>query len=183
MPKAKEKRNWKHIHKIRVHENRWLVWTLAIAVLVCASLVAYIQVSDINFLTQVTSEYSSVANWSSFTHKAEGYSVKYPRTWGVEAETGGSISFISSNNPNEYFTVTPYPLGDERTLRTALFSTDEESVTVNGVSGLRLNESRNQLETIVMLKDSSKVYVLRGKGNSFDRILSTFRLAEKLERI
>jgi hypothetical protein len=181
MAKSKStKVKWHHVHKIRVHDNRWLVWTIALAVLACASLVAYIRVTDINFQTQMNDTQS--ANWTSFTHKGEGYTVRYPKSWGMETEMG-TINFVSSSNQNEYFSVSSYPLADEKTLRSSLFNGQEGDMILDGKPAWRLNVSRSQTENVVMVKDSSKVYVIRGRGGSFDQILSTFKFQEKLERV
>jgi len=174
---------WMRMHKIQVHSNRWLAWTITFAVLTCATLVAYIQVSGIHFETQMRFDSSVTQYWGTFTNRFDGYSVKYPRSWGVESEGASSISFVSTHSANEYFGVTSYPLSDEKQIRASIFSTSEDTVKVSGVTGIKLSQSRNQPENVVLVKDSTRLYVIRGKGDIFDRILSTFKFEEKLERV
>jgi hypothetical protein len=174
---------WRRLHKIEVHHNRWLAWTIAIAILTCATLVAYIQVSGIHFETQMSFNSAVTQNWGTFTNRYDGYTVKYPRTWAVESEGTSNISFVSTRNVNEYFSITSYDLSEEKSIRTSLFSTKEDTVKVSGVEGTKLSQSRNQPENVVMVKDSSRLYVIRGKGEMFDKVLSTFKFQQKLERV
>jgi hypothetical protein len=181
MPKAKEKTSWKHIHKIKVHDNRWLAWTMAIAVLACAALVAYIQVTDIQFQTQMSFTTGPSATWSTFNHRAAGYNLKYPRTWALEAESDSTMVFVNPANSNEYFSVSTYSPSQEDEVRASIFTTNEEPVKVGGLSGTRISQNRNQPESAAMFSDGETLFVLRGKGNSFDPILASFRLNQKLE--
>jgi hypothetical protein len=179
MPKAKT--NWKQVHKIQVHHNRWLAWTIAIAVLACASLVAYIQVTDIHFSTQMSFSSGAGTSWSSFNHRSMGYSIKYPKIWGLETEADSGMAFVNPNDVNEYFAIASYPLEEERELRAALFKTNELPVKIGGLSGTKVNQGGDQAESIAMVKNDQAVFVLRGKGGNFDRILATFRFNQRLE--
>lgn len=178
MPKAKT--NWKQVHKIQVHHNRWLAWTIAIAVLVCASLVAYIQVTDIHFSTQMSFSSGPNSNWSTFNHRVQNYSVKYPKGWGLEAEDSG-MSFVNPRNPNEYFLITAYPATEESNIRRSLFTGNEQLVNVNGLKVSKVNQSRQQEESVAMVQDGDVLFVMRGTGENFDRILATFKLNQRFE--
>lgn len=177
----KEKTNWKHIHKVRIHENRWLAWTIAIAVLLCAALVAYIQVTDIHFETQMSFSSGPNANWSTFNHRSAGYNLKYPKTWGLETESESSLSFINAQNPNEYFSVSTYPTSEERQIRTSLIISNELPVKIGGLSGTMVSQGRNQSESIALVRERDTLFVLRGTGSNFNRILATFRFNQRLE--
>lgn len=177
----KEKTNWKHIHKIKVHDNRWLAWTIAIAVLICASLVAYIQVTDINFTTQMSFSSGPNANWMTFNHRAQGYSIKYPKNWGLEADSDFGMSFVNLQDSNEYFSISTYPANQEKQIRESLFTTNELPVKVSGLSGTKISQSRNQAESVAMVKDRDTLFVFRGKSRNFDRILATFKFNQRLE--
>jgi hypothetical protein len=179
----KEKTNWKQIHKIKVHDNRWLAWTIAIAVLVCASLVAYIQVTDINFSTQMSFSSGPNSNWLTFNHRAQGYSVKYPRNWGLETDTDNDfgMSFVNPQDSNEYFSVSTYLASDEDEIRRSLFTSNELPVKISGVNGTKISQSRNQPESVAMVLHGDMLFLLRGKGGNFDRILATFKFNHQLE--
>ena len=180
--KSKEKRNWKHIHKIRVHDNRWLVWTIAICVLVCSTLVAYIQVTGIDFDTQMGYAPESTMTWSSFNNSSDGYSFKYPRSWGVESEGPATMSFVNPANPNEYFSVITYPVEQERQVRSSLVATGtEQPVMVAGLSGTRFVQNTDKTENVVLVNEGENVYVLRGKGGTFEKIIESFRFKQKIE--
>jgi hypothetical protein len=181
MPKAKAKRNWKHIHKIRIHDNRWLAWTIALAVLMCASLVAYIQVTGIQFETSM--HFSSDANtgWATFTNRSGGYTVKYPKNWGLEADGDRSMSFVDTTQADSYFSVAVHSASDERAIRSSLFPTSEKQIKVAGMDAVKITQNRNLGETVALLRDGETLYVMRGMGDNFDRMLATFRLNQKIE--
>jgi hypothetical protein len=181
---AKAKTNWKHLHKnlhkIKIHENRWLIWTISLAVFISAALIAHIQISEIHFENQMNQIISS-SSWVSFRNNSEGYTLKYPRTWGVESEGNSTMSFVNLEDVGAYFTVTTYPISEEKEVRSSLSGTNEEQVKIDGLNGVKLTLSGN--EKVVILKDNQSLYVLRGKGIFFERIAGTFKLNQKLERI
>jgi hypothetical protein len=179
---AKKKTSWRHLHKHVIHENRWLAWTIAIAILVCSALIGYIQVSEIHFQNQMAEVYYSTATWRTFEHPA-GFSFKYPRNWGVESEGNSTISFVSPTDADDYFSITTYPLSQEKEIRASLFMTKEEPVTVSGLKAVKISQSRSQPESVVMVKEGNQLLVLRGKGFVFERMLETVKFTEKLERI
>ena len=179
---AKEKTNWKHIYKVRVHDNRWLAWTIAICVLVSAALIGYIQVSDVYFESEMRfSTFNS--NSANFIHKTEGYSLKYPRSWALESGEGSTISFVNTSDPNQYFSVSVYPSSDEKAVRSTFLATREQEVNINGHPAILVTQGRVPGEEIIMLKDSGKLYVLFGKGPFFDNMAESFKFQEKIERI
>ncbi|MBX4187753.1 MAG: hypothetical protein KW793_01295 [Candidatus Doudnabacteria bacterium] len=179
---AKRKTNWSEIHKIKIHDNRMLAWAIALAILACASLIGYIQVSQVHFENQMAEYINSTTTWHTFTHKA-GFSFKYPRNWGIESEGASSISFVSPTNADEYFSVTIYPASDEKTVAASLFQTKQATVKVGGINAVKISQERTQAESVVMVKDSGNLIILRGKGVYFDRIVDTFKFSEKLERV
>jgi hypothetical protein len=177
----KEKRKLKNLHKIKIHNNRWLGWVFAVAILAGVALVGYIKISDVHFESQFgLVDYT--AKWHVFRHKSDGYSLKYPNTWALEAETG-TISFVNPADPNQYFSVTTYDAGQEEQIRKTLFNTKQTSVTIDGFKGVMISQSKKQPESVVMLENDNTLYVLRGKGYLFERILTTFKFQEKVERV
>lgn len=181
MPKVKQKTSWRHVHKIKVHENRWLAWAISLALLACAALVAYIQVTNINFETQMADSAYTASSSSLFTNKSEGYTIRYPKNWSLETDGENSISFVNSSNYNEYFNITVYDSSEERTVRQSLFQTEEEDVSINGLSGVKISQGRNQPESVVMIENDDRLYVFRGRGDIFERIIRTFKFQQKLE--
>jgi hypothetical protein len=162
---AKAKRNWKHIHKIRVHHNRWLWWTVALSILMAVALVGYIKVSNIYFDTQFGHQQEVMKNWNTFTNKSYGYIVKYPKNWAIEAESQTSLNFVNPADAGEYFSVTVYPITEEKVVREELSNRDDDE------------------EEVTLVKEDGTLYVLRGKSDLFDRIVESFRFQQKLERV
>lgn len=183
MPKAKEKTkvNWRQLHKIKVHHNRWLIWAIAAAVFACAALVGYIKVTGITFDSQMFFGQTTSSNWATFRHNSIGYSLKYPRTWGVEADDESTLSFVNPADPNEYFSVSVYPISAEKTVKNSLFNTKQQEVVVSGHEGLMISQDKSQAENVIMVKDDNDLYVLRGRGAYFNRIVDSFRWTQKIE--
>jgi hypothetical protein len=179
MPK-KSKRNWKHIHKIKVHHNRWLMWAISAAIIVAAALIAYIQVSNIYFESNIFGQ-PVTGSWTNFTNRVYGYSLKYPKNWAIEAETASSMSFESVSDPNESVSVTIYPGANEKDLRAALFTTKETATEVAGLKAVKVSRNKNQAESVVMFKAGAELYVIRGQSSSFDKIVESFRFQQKIE--
>lgn len=179
---AKEKRKLSNLHKIKIHDNRWLAWSVSIAILATIALVGYIKVSDIYFHSQFSDNIEYTSKWHLFKHKTEGYSLRYPNSWALENEDN-QISFVNLREPNQYFSVAIYDASQEETLKASLFSTSQTTITVNGTPGVMISQGRKHPESVVMMKSGSKLYVLRGKGDLFEKILSTFKLQETFERI
>lgn len=178
---AKRKTKWRHPHKIKIHDNRWLVWTIAIAVLVCSALIAQIQISEIYFQNQMA-ETTGTRTWASFNHPS-GFSFKYPKNWGLESEAGNTISFVSPTDVNEYFKVSLYPESEERAVKESLFRTEERQVRVGGLNATMISQGTEQPEEIILVKESDRLLVLRGKGSMFSKIVETFKFTQKIERI
>ena len=182
MPKAKEKRNWKHIHKIRIHDNRWLMWTISLSILICATVIAYIQVSGINFEIQMGYDRTPPSGYSVFSNNSEGYNLKYPKKWSVESEGDSRMSFVDDIDPNQYFSVITYPAVEERQVRTALAASGkEQGVLIAGLPASLYVQNIDTTEKVALIKEDNTVYVLRGKGNSFDWIVNSFRLNQEIE--
>ncbi len=175
------KKERKPLHKIRIHDNRWLAWTISLALLACIAMIGYIQVSDVRFERDFIENTSLTKNWATFRHKTDGYVVKYPRTWSVEAESGAVISLVSNSNPNDYFSVSTYASSQESSIKNSLFTTREEEVNVNGVGAVKISQSKTQAENVVMIRNGQKLFVLRGKGAAFDKILSSFKFMQTIE--
>lgn len=178
---TKQKRNWKEVHKIKVHDNRWLVWTIALAVLLCATVVAYIQVTDINFQTQFGPTSDANTSWGSFEDPGRQYTLKHPKSWAVESEAPDSYTFVNSDDVDEYFNVTVYPANQEDLVREALIASRERSVQVGGLPAILISTDYSKTEKAVLLTQDRKLYVLRGTGSLFNRIVSSFRLAQTIE--
>jgi hypothetical protein len=180
---AKKKTSWKHPHKVVVHENRWLAWTISLAIVACAALIGHIQISEIYFESQMAQAAAVTSNWVTFNHSVEGYSIKHPRSWGVESDGPSSISFVNLKDVSEYVSVTAYKASEEKQVRATLFTTREEDIIVSGTEAVRITHDQRQPEDVIMVKKDDRLFVLRGKGENFDRISKTFRFHQKLERI
>jgi hypothetical protein len=175
--------HWKRLHKIKVHHNRWLVWTIAIAVLVCSAVLAQIQISNIHFETQMGWGVDSASNWVTFKHKSDGYSIKYPRTWAVEMDTPLGVSFVNLENYNEFVSVAAYPVSEEPVIRRELTIARQVEVKVAGHNAVMVVQRRDPSEAAVLVKDGDKLFVIRGRSDKFERIVGNIKFTEKLERI
>jgi hypothetical protein len=178
---TKQKRNWRQPHKIKVHDNRWLVWTVAIAILLCSTVVAYIQVSDINFQTQLWLTGDATTNWVSFEDPNRQYNFKHPKSWAVEAESQDSYTFVNTEDVTEYFNVTVYPKNQADLVREALVTSRERSVNVGGIPAVLITTDYSSTEKAVLLSQDDSLFVLRGTGSVFNRIVSSFRLTQTIE--
>src|SRR3989344_1733447 len=96
------KRKLYHLHKIKIHHNRWLIWALAYALIVALALISYIKISDLNISSEADSVFSS---FHSYSDSRLGFGVRYPADWAIEAEAS-SVTFLPPELSDSGVTVT-----------------------------------------------------------------------------
>ncbi len=163
------------LHKIKVHPNRWLIWSIAYAVIVAIAMWGYINVSDINFDQQFNAE-NSYQSSHAYNDNNLGFGLKYPAGWSIEAG-GSSVSFVPSDSAEEGVTVTRMALGAEKSIRSASKIIREKTITVDGITAVKYTDNlgNGALESVVLIKYSGNLYVIRGSSKLVDQILLTFR--------
>jgi hypothetical protein len=76
----------KHL-KRKIHHNRWLVWTIAGVVLAAASLVSYIEITNIDFERGLSIN-DNKHLWQSYRNHKLGFSIRFPSDWAIESDAG-----------------------------------------------------------------------------------------------
>lgn len=167
-------RHVKRLHKIKVHKNRWLVWAFFAALAAGVALVGYIKVSDVDFENQVFN-YSDTKLWRTYSDGRLGFSLKYPMNWGIEA-MGEGIEFSDTSNPQNNVTVFVYDASAERSIRQSLNIEKEEKIRIDSVEGRRIENAITSkvMEDVVLIKSGDRLYVIRGSGNMFDKVVTSF---------
>jgi hypothetical protein len=176
---AKNKYKLSQIHKIKVHHNRWLAWAIAYLLFVAVALVGYIKVSDVNFETDQIQAESAFYPWRGYTNHALGFSLRYPSDWSIEAESDASLSFVPTDLSKSGVNVAVFNTTEEKSLRKGLSIDSEKKITVDGVVGAEItNEpAQGSAETVVLVTNEKKLYVIRGERSAVMSFLQTFKFA------
>lgn len=170
-----KKTKLRHLHKIKIHDNRWLVWAAAYLVFVGIALTGYLKVSDINFETQTIAE-NTFQSWRGFKNSDLGFGLRYPVDWSIEADSDSSVTFV----PNEIFddgvNILVTEPSAEKALRKTLKITEETSFKLGQELAAKIvNDLGNgHKETLVLVEHEGKLYVLRGSDNLVRKVLLTF---------
>ncbi|HTL39725.1 MAG TPA: hypothetical protein VL306_02850 [Methylomirabilota bacterium] len=172
---ANKKYKLSNLHKIKVHKNRWLIWAIAYVVMVTIAVVGYLKVSDINFETQFGQNAAGVS-WRSYSDTRLGFSVRYPKNWGIESSSQSSVSFMPADSKQEGVLISEYPLSAEPAVRKSLKITSEKPITVDQVQGSIITNNLGQgvSETVVMLKKNNLLYTIAGPDNFVRGFLPNF---------
>jgi hypothetical protein len=96
---AKKKHPIYRLHKIKIHPNRWLAWTIAYAVIVAIALIGYITVSEVNFESQIAENEYHPRHFYQNTRL--GFSANFPADWAIESDVNlNMVSFVPANGPD-----------------------------------------------------------------------------------
>lgn len=168
-----------HLHRIKIHPNRWLIWAIAYAIIVAIGMVGYIKVTDVNFDSQVAAE-NQFQPWRSYTNQALGFSLRYPGDWSIESTSKNAVNFIPAASPSEGVSISTSSPTVEKSLRKALNIIAEKSVMVDGAKGSEITNDlgNGALETVILAKHNNKLYVLSGEQKFVRQFLLTFRFAK-----
>lgn len=176
----KQKRKWPKFHKIKLHNNRWMIWAVIVMALSASMLLAYIEivktqfVEDVNYLKQVK-------NWRAYKDGADNYEFLYPRNWVLEFESSDNVfSLVNPDDVNEYFTITRYDVAEEKELKQAIATVNEKTINLNGVNATQIVPDKRLSENLVLIKQGKFLYTLQAKGRDGNRILSMFKFSTPL---
>ena len=167
------------LHKIKIHKNRWLIWAIAYLVMVAIAMVGYLKVSDLNFQTAFP-PYDNLVSWRPYTDMRLGFSVRYPKDWGIEADSQSTISFLPANTNQEGVAISVYSLSAEANVRKSLNIVSEKIITVDKATGsiITNNLGKNLTESVALVKNNGKLFVISGPDNSVQKFLLTFRFIQ-----
>src|SRR5258708_1919114 len=163
-------------HKIKVHQNRWLIWAIAYVVFVAIAMVGYLKIANID-LENSENSYSPTHRYSDVRL---GFVLRYPADWSIEASTA-SIAFLPPLTSDAGVTVTVTTPAAEKSIRMTLNITKETAITLNNTSASKLiNDLGNgHSETVVIIPHDRKLYVVRGSGKLVEKLLPTFYFVSK----
>src|SRR3989344_5997847 len=172
---AKRKYKLHHLHKIKVHHNRWLIWALAYALIIAIALVGYIKVSDSNLQTELTAE-ADFKSWRMYNDQRLGFALRYPSDWSIEVGVDSTINFSPGSSEDVGVEVYRTTTASENAIRRSLDIVTEEEITVNNEPAVRIlsDLGGKHLEEVVLIKHNKKLYVVRGTKNLVDRLMQTF---------
>jgi hypothetical protein len=162
----------KKFHKIKIHPNRYLIWSAAITFIVAASLVSYIKITGITFDAQnITAD---ATYWH--TYKDANISMRYPAEWLVDVGT----NFVGfGNKSDDLFLVYTYSPPDDAAYDAYSKLPSSTHVNIDGVMGFRVQDTKSSSQRIAFVKTSKRLYEFRGSAVYFDKILDTVKLLKK----
>jgi hypothetical protein len=166
----------KRFHKIKIHHNRWLAWAIAYALMITIAVTGYIKVSDVVFESQIAADNEFVA-WRSYIDNRLGFSVRYPASWGIEADEESGISFLPLDITEEGISVRSLALSEEADLRSSFDIVAEKRIKVDGIQGTELtNDLGNRvLETIILVEHNNRLVAIFGPVDMVYKFLVTFQ--------
>src|SRR6185503_5474273 len=161
-------------HKIKIHPNRWLMWVIAYVIFVAIAMVGYLKVSDIDFDTQIGAE-NNYQSSHSYSDKNLGFSVRYPIDWSIEANSSSRITFLPSDTSDNGVIVAVTTPTAEKSIRSALKIVDESNFMLDSQSAAKISNDLGfgHSETVVLVQNNHKLYVIRGSGALVEKLLSS----------
>ncbi|MEJ0021323.1 MAG: PsbP-related protein [Candidatus Doudnabacteria bacterium] len=162
------------IHKIVIHPNRWLIWTIAYAVIVTVALVGYIKVTDVSFEAQVAE--NTFYPWHNYKDSRLGFDVRYPADWSIEADSNSAITFVPSTNSDEGVTVEVTSPDSEKAIRKTLKISSEVSTQLDDMPAQKIANDlgMGHSETVILALHGNKLYVIRGTDAFVRQLQLTF---------
>ncbi len=172
------KRKLHHLHKIKVHHNRWLIWAISYAVIVAIALVGYVKISDLNLETESQSVFEA---WHSYKDPKLGFGLRYPANWSMEADSATSINFLPSELSDSGVSVSVVPSSLETSIRRSLKIVKESPVTLDNITATKITNDLGNAhsETVILGKNDNQLYVIRGSENQVRKIIETFYFLTK----
>lgn len=173
---AKKKHPIFRLHKIKVHHNRWLIWAIAYVLFVTIALVGYIKITD-EAVTEIQAE-QVFRSWGEvYQNQKLGFSLRYPVNWEATAD---EVSVVVAPESGDGVEVSVYRPTAERTIRRPLEILDEQPLTLNGFDAVQITNDlgNGKVESVVLVKTSAHIYVIRGEKSNVNKILLTFNLTK-----
>ncbi|MBX4191432.1 MAG: hypothetical protein KW804_01380 [Candidatus Doudnabacteria bacterium] len=174
MPKTKRVK----FHKIKIHNNRYLIWAIAYLLFVSIALLGYLKVVNLGLENEGPD--SAFTPSHSYTDARMGFAIRYPANWSIEASSN-TVSFLPSETADEGVTISITTPANEPAVRKALQIASESNVLINNTSASKLVNDLGQghTETVVIIPHAQKLYVIRGSNNLVEKILQTFYFVKK----
>ena len=168
-----------HLHKIKIHPNRWLIWAIAYALIIAIGMIGYIRVTDVTFESQIGAE-NEFQPWRSYADQRLGFVQRYPADWSIEASNKSTIGFIPAKTSSEGVSISVETPVAEKDIRRALDIIDEKIVMVDGKKGKELTSDlgHGAFETVILVTNNNKLFVIRGDERYVHEFLLTFRFTK-----
>ncbi len=166
------KRKLHHLHKIKIHHNRWLIWAISYTLIVTIALVAYVKISELWLDSEAENVY---APQHSYTDQRLGFALRYPADWSIEAAST-SVIFMPTEGDDDGVTVSAVVGGSDIAVRKSLKISAETTVSVGGVTGIKIANDlgMDHTETVILAHHNGKLYIIRGSEVLVQKILPTF---------
>jgi hypothetical protein len=170
------KRKIYHLHKIKVHHNRWLLWAIAYILFVAIAMIGYLKVANINIDTENAENRYNPSH--SYNNSRLGFALTYPPTWSIEANSDTSVTFMPSDTSDDGVTISVSSTAAEKDIRKSLKITQETPVMVGNLPGVKITADlgKNLSEKVVLIPSFNKLYVIRGSGSQVEKVLTTFKV-------
>ncbi len=162
------------LHKIKLHPNRWLIWSIAYALIIGIAMVGYMKVTDVNFETdQLPPPYFSSAK--VYINEQQGFTLRYPAEWSLESQAN-SVEFSPSSISDAGASISVLKQSEQRSLVAGLNVISSQPIMVDGQAGTKIiaEPRSNELETVVTVNYNNKLYVIRGSNAAVNKLLMTF---------
>ncbi len=174
------RKHFKRLHKVRVHENRWLMWAISLSIIMFIGLIGYINISSYKFDTDMADPAYLSRHGSVYKDAQRGFLLNHPRSWGVEAEAPNIINFIDPYNFGKSITVGLYAPADEAALRKSFVVEKETKVTLSGVDTVQLQVVAGiEKKKVILVEHLGTLYMISGNSEWFGGIVRTFVFLEK----
>lgn len=172
------KRKLHHLHKIKVHHNRWLIWAISYVVIVAIAMVGYLKISDLNLESESQSVYQA---WHSYKDSKLGFGLRYPANWSMEADSATSINFLPSELIDSGVSVSVVAPNLENSIRRSLKIVKESPVTLDSITATKISNDLGDghFETVILGTYKNQLYVIRGSENQVRKIIETFYFLTK----
>lgn len=160
-----------HLHKIKIHNNRWLIWAIAYIAFVAIAMLGYLKLANLELETSD----SNFTPMHSYTDQRLGFGLRYPADWSIEAASS-SIAFLPSEISSDGVTVSVAIPGSESSIRSKLNVKKEVPVSFNSITATKIKNDlgNGHSETVVLAPYNKKLYVIRGSEQLVDNLLQTF---------
>jgi hypothetical protein len=174
---AKKIKRIKKILKGEIHHNRWFIWAVVFSVVFSIVLVAYIEISDINFSTSFLPQ-NEFKSDQAYKDTRLGFFLHYPAGWIIEAENDKTINFAPPTLYRGGVSITVLDPKSEKSFLKTLDIVKEQSVNLDGYKGTKIYNSilGRGFESVVILKTEKKLFILRGDDVFVNRALLTFKI-------
>ena len=172
MPKKNHKLN--SFFKIKIHNNRWLIWAIAYVVFVAIAVLGYINISISNIDSDIVAD-NQFQPWRIYKNSDLGFSQRYPSDWWLEKLDKSSVGFVPRGS-DQALTIQVIKPSAETAIRKTLKIRDESRTTLddNPAAKITNNLGNNHFETVILSIHNHRLYVMRGSQSFVQKFQLTF---------